>query len=121
LVALVVLVVVLAVGYGIRAARETSAPHVGTVALSALPPQAAQTIALIRRGGPFPFPRNDGVVFHNDEHRLPAEPDGYYHEYTVPTPGADDRGTRRVITARDGRYYWTPDHYGTFRRIEVDR
>jgi ribonuclease T1 len=119
LVALVVLAVALAVGYGVRAARDSPAPHLGTVALSSLPPQAAQTVTLIRHGGPFPYPRDDGAVFHNDEHRLPGEADGFYREYTVPTPGADDRGARRIITGRNGRYYWTADHYETFERIEV--
>jgi ribonuclease T1 len=128
LVALVVLIAALAVGYGIRAAhsgthgagspaRTTAAP----VALSALPPQVAQTVRLIRAGGPFPYPGNDGVVFHNDEHHLPAESDGYYREYTVPTPGSPDRGARRLILGRDGRFWYTGDHYATFREVDVHR
>ena len=131
LVALVALVVALAIGYAVRTlsshddhshpSASVSARMSGTVALSQLPPEAAQTVALIKSGGPFPYPNNDGVVFHNNEHRLPAEPDGYYHEYTVPTPGSDDRGARRIITGRDGRYWYTGDHYETFEEVDVDR
>jgi guanyl-specific ribonuclease Sa len=130
LVALVALVAALAVGYGIRAASSgsggpapagPSAAAAAPVALSALPPQAAQTVRLIRAGGPFPYPDNDGVVFHNDEHELPAEPDGYYHEYTVPTPGSPDRGARRMVTGRDGRFWYTGDHYASFRKVDVAR
>ena len=76
---------------------------------------------LIQHGGPFPYPDNDGVTFHNDEHLLPGEPDGYYREYTVPTPGSPDRGARRIITGRDGRFYYTGDHYESFERVDVTR
>jgi ribonuclease T1 len=128
-IALVGLVVALAVGYGVRAA-DTDSSHRGastrsaqsaTVGLSALPPEAATTVALIRAGGPFPYPHSDGVVFHNAEHRLPAEPDGWYHEYTVPTPHSPDRGARRIVTGRDGRFWYTDDHYESFRRVDVGR
>ena len=128
LIALVVLVALLVIGYLARSADSSHSgpsgtPSAGTpaVALSSLPPQAAQTVRLIEQGGPFPYPRNDGVVFHNNEHRLPRERDGYYHEYTVPTPGADTRGTRRIITGADGRYWYTGDHYESFRRVDVTR
>jgi ribonuclease T1 len=86
------------------------------VQLTQLPPEAAQTVGLIHEGGPFPYDQ-DGIVFHNYEGLLPAEPSGYYHEYTVPTPGADDRGARRIISGADGTLYWTDDHYATFERI----
>ena len=81
-----------------------------------LPPEARETISLIRKGGPFPFPR-DGVVFGNFEERLPAKARGYYREYTVRTPGAKDRGARRIVAGRDGELYYTDDHYNSFRRI----
>ncbi|HEY3528418.1 MAG TPA: ribonuclease domain-containing protein [Nocardioides sp.] len=86
------------------------------VALAQLPPEAAYTVGLIRAGGPFPYDR-DGVVFENREGLLPAEPSGYYHEYTVPTPGASDRGARRIIEGSGGQLYWTDDHYRSFERI----
>lgn len=94
------------------------------VALDALPPQAQQTLALIRRGGPFPY-RRDGTVFGNRERLLPRQPGGYYTEYTVPTPGSRDRGARRIVAgkgasgdpATSGEYYYTDDHYQSFRRI----
>lgn len=126
LVALVALVAALAVGYGVRTWDEHStggpsptATSVAAVPLSQLPPQAARTVHLIERGGPFPYPDNDGVVFHNFEHRLPSEPDGYYHEYTVPTPNSPDRGARRIIAGADGEFWYTGDHYETFERVDV--
>jgi ribonuclease T1 len=90
---------------------------VATVALTSLPAEAQHTLVLIDAGGPFPYDR-DGVVFENREGLLPAEQSGYYHEYTVPTPGAADRGARRIITGDAGELYWTGDHYRTFARIE---
>jgi ribonuclease T1 len=81
-----------------------------------LPREARETLRLIDAGGPFPY-RRDGVVFANREHRLPERPRGYYHEYTVPTPGAHDRGARRIIAGRERERYFTDDHYRTFRRI----
>ena len=86
------------------------------VALSDLPLEAADTVDLIHAGGPFPYDR-DGIVFENREGLLPDEPSGYYHEYTVPTPGADDRGARRIIEGSGGELYWTDDHYRSFERI----
>jgi len=83
-----------------------------------LPPEAQATLRLIASHGPFPYDR-DGVVFGNFEHRLPEQPRGYYHEYTVPTPGARNRGARRIITGGDPprNFYYTDDHYRTFRPI----
>ena len=89
-----------------------------------LPVEARETLARIKSGGPFPY-RKDGVVFGNFEKRLPMKPRGYYHEYTVPTPGSRDRGARRIVAgegSRDdarssGEYYYTGDHYRTFRQI----
>ena len=84
-----------------------------------LPPEAIDTLRLIERGGPFPYPR-DGITFQNREHRLPERPRGYYREYTVPTPGSPDRGARRIIAGGDPPedYYYTDDHYRSFRRVE---
>ena len=84
-----------------------------------LPREAQQTLALIDRGGPFPYPR-DGVVFGNYEHRLPAQRRGHYREYTVPTPGARNRGARRIIAGGQppSAFFYTPDHYQTFRKIQ---
>jgi guanyl-specific ribonuclease Sa len=117
LVALILLIVLLLAGYTARAVHDRQpAPH--AVALSTLPVQARQTVTLIKSGGPFPYPE-DGSVYDNRNRRLPAEPLGYYHEYTVPTPGEADRGERRIITARNGTYNWTADHYVSFRRIDL--
>ena len=75
-----------------------------------------QTLALIDAGGPFLY-RQDGTVFSNREHLLPAEAHGYYHEYTVPTPGSADRGARRIVMGSQGEAYYTDDHYRSFWRI----
>ncbi len=91
------------------------------VALSALPPQARTTHRLIHQGGPFPYEK-DGTVFGNRERILPRETRGYYREYTVKTPGARNRGARRIVCG--GREpqspdvcYYTQDHYASFARI----
>jgi len=121
-IALIALVAALALGYAINAVRAEhhTGLQSGTVALSSLPSQASDTVHLIEAGGPFAYPQ-DGVVFNNAERRLPDEPRGYYHEYTVPTPGSADRGARRIITGKNGEFYYTPDHYETFRRVDVTR
>jgi len=89
---------------------------IGEIKASALPAEARATLALIRAGGPFPHDR-DGSVFGNREALLPKRERGHYREYTVRTPGARDRGARRIVAGRDGEYYYTDDHYRTFRRI----
>jgi ribonuclease T1 len=121
-IALIALVAALALGYAINAVRgeHHTGLQSGIVALSSLPAQASDTVHLIEAGGPFPYPQ-DGVVFNNAERRLPDEPRGYYREYTVPTPGSADRGARRIITGKNGEYYYTPDHYESFRRVDVTR
>jgi len=81
-----------------------------------LPAGAADTLALIDAGGPFPYDEDDRTFF-NREGLLPEQSQGYYREYTVPTPGEDDRGARRIVTGSDGEYYWTSDHYASFERI----
>ncbi|HNI51880.1 MAG TPA: ribonuclease domain-containing protein [Azospira sp.] len=101
-----------------RQATEALEP----VALATLPVEARETLALIKRGGPFPYPRKDGSTFGNFEKRLPAKPRGHYREYTVPTPGSRDRGARRIVAGSppetSGEYYYTDDHYRSFRRIK---
>ena len=116
------------VGFGTNAiAREYDRYGDATimVAIADLPPEARQTVHLIRQGGPFPFPHKDGSTFGNFENRLPSQTRGYYREYTVPTPGRHDRGARRIIAgegrsgnvATSGEYYYSDDHYRSFRRI----
>ena len=104
--------------------KTRRAPATPTVALSGLPTiqydklpvQARDTIELIQSGGPFPY-RQDGAVFQNRERRLPAKPTGYYHEYTVMTPGSQDRGARRIIAGEKGELYYTDNHYDSFRQV----
>lgn len=103
-----------------RASRQGT-DGLGTVAVGDLPAEARQTLALIREGGPYPYEK-DGTVFGNYERKLPRQRRGYYTEYTVRTPQVRSRGARRIIAGgRDGRpteFYYTDDHYQTFRRIE---
>ncbi len=87
------------------------------IPLRALPPEAHETLALIDAGGPFPHDR-DGVTFENREGLLPDHPEGYYAEYTVETPGSDDRGARRIVVGDGGELYYTQDHYASFGRID---
>ncbi|MGN6389037.1 MAG: ribonuclease domain-containing protein [Burkholderiaceae bacterium] len=86
----------------------------------ALPLEARETIAAIRHGGPYPYAK-DGTVFGNYEGLLPKKRRGYYHEFTVRTPRAHGRGPRRIIVggapAVSDEYYYTDDHYATFKRI----
>ena len=89
---------------------------VGTIRAADLPPEARHVAALIERGGPFPY-RKDGSVFANRERLLPRRDHGYYREYTVPTPGARDRGARRIVGGRNGELYYTDDHYRSFKRV----
>ena len=102
------------------APARTTADALREVALADLPKEAQDVYARVGRGGPFEFDR-DGVVFGNREKLLPARARGYYHEYTVRTPGVNNRGGRRLVcggkkTAPDACYY-TDDHYRSFRKI----
>jgi ribonuclease T1 len=125
LVALVVgLAATLATGSASARPPMFAVEPVGTIRAVDLPYEGRETLAAIRAGGPF-VSRRDGIVFGNRERVLPWHPRGYYAEYTVPTPGASNRGARRIIAGRgdtgdfrtSGEYYYTNDHYETFRRI----
>ena len=115
---LLCLAAIFAVGASARTTPETLAD----VPLADLPKEAREAYVLVGKGGPFPFDR-DGVVFGNREKLLPAKPRGYYHEYTVRTPGVKSRGGRRLVcggkkAAPDACYY-TEDHYQSFRKIRT--
>ena len=88
----------------------------GDISLLDLPKDARETINLIKKGGPYPHER-DGATFGNREGLLPKRERGWYREYTVRTPGARDRGARRIVAGRDGTLYYTDDHYRSFKRI----
>jgi ribonuclease T1 len=112
---------VLAGGAQARTAPDDLPP----VPLSALPAEAQQTKKMILSGGPFPSSK-DGTVFFNRERLLPSQPRGYYREYTVTTPGARNRGARRIVCGGDvptapRACYYTADHYASFSRIVADR
>ena len=94
----------------------TAVAFQGDIAVRKLPSEARQTLALIEKDGPFPYSR-DGAVFGNREGLLPKRERGYYREYTVKTPGARDRGARRIVAGRGGELYYSDDHYRSFRRI----
>ncbi|MEV8456740.1 ribonuclease [Streptomyces sp. NPDC052095] len=102
----------------VAASSLSSVASVGSVCYSTLPSQAHDTMNLIAKGGPFPYSQ-DGVVFQNREGVLPSQSTGYYHEYTVITPGSSTRGARRIVTGQKTREdYYTSDHYATFRLID---
>jgi ribonuclease T1 len=105
---------VLAVSPALEYARQSM--ELVTIPIDQLPPEARKTLSLIERGGPFPYAK-DGTIFGNFEKRLPLKPKGYYREYTVPTPGARNRGARRIVTGQGGELYYTKDHYRSFLRI----
>jgi guanyl-specific ribonuclease Sa len=104
----------------VRHAPEPAPGHPVDAITSALPAEAHETLERIAAGGPFRYER-DGSVFQNREHRLPERPAGYYREFTVETPGSNDRGARRIVTGGDPPevFYYTDDHYRTFRRLEA--
>lgn len=96
-------------------------PVAHTRALPAfLPAEARRTLDQIVVDGPFAH-RQDGGVFQNRERLLPHQPRGYYREFTVPTPGARDRGPRRIVSGGDPpvEFFYTDDHYRSFRRFAL--
>lgn len=103
----------------VACAPSAMALEFSTVRLADLPKQARDTMKLIRQGGPFPYSK-DGVVFGNYEKALPAKARGFYHEYTVPTPGSRTRGARRIVCGGTEREicYYSDDHYMTFKVIQ---
>ena len=118
-------VAVLAVTSSLVQAKDSKQLGSGleTVALSELPREAQKTHRLILAGGPFAH-RQDGVVFGNRERILPTRPRGYYHEYTVATPGSRDRGARRMVCGgnppdRPDICFYTDDHYASFKQLRA--
>ncbi|RJQ76113.1 ribonuclease [Pseudonocardiaceae bacterium YIM PH 21723] len=125
---------VLFAGVGLVSPAISSAAPVSTLAqpacgdtssytkqnLSSLPSQATDTVNLIKKGGPYPY-KQDGTVFGNKEKVLPNCQSGYYHEYTVKTPGSSTRGARRIVTGDGTRlYFYTDDHYESFSLVNVN-
>ena len=100
-------------------AVQVQAFEIAVIAVTELPKEGRDTLALIRKGGPYPYSK-DGTIFSNREQVLPKQPRGYYHEYTVKTPGARDRGARRIICGGKQQLscYYTGDHYVSFRIIK---
>ncbi|GGR29256.1 ribonuclease [Streptomyces netropsis] len=125
--ALAVLASTFLFGTAVAAPAATAAPTVhstvamkivGDICYSDLPSQAHDTLRLIEAGGPFPYPK-DGTVFSNRESVLPKQSSGYYHEYTVKTPGSPDRGARRIVAGQKSQEdYYTGDHYATFDLVD---
>ena len=100
-------------------AQKDPAPQpgpIGEIAVAELPREARDTLRLIHKGGPYPYAK-DGAQFGNREAHLPRQKRGYYREYTVRTPGERTRGARRIIKGMGGEYFYSDDHYNTFKRI----
>lgn len=104
-------------GSGSLAYSRGQAEALATIAVADLPPEVKHALSLIKQGGPFPYAK-DGAIFGNREGRLPARPRAYYREYTVKTPGSRHRGARRIVTGSGGEFYFTDDHYNTFKLIK---
>ena len=110
---------------GLFSAQPGAQPSAKEVPIAQLPKEARETLELVKRGGPFPY-RQDRSVFGNRERLLPPRARGYYREYTVPTPGARDRGARRIVAGMEQQntmgtpreYWYTDDHYKSFKRIK---
>jgi ribonuclease T1 len=100
-----------------EASGPRAPPGMATITQDELPPEALETMALIETDGPFPYSK-DGSTFQNREGILPSQPNGYYSEYTVETPGSPDRGARRIVGGSEGELYYTDDHYASFSWIE---
>lgn len=113
------LLIIAASGADARGLLDWSREDVPAIGVDRLPPEARETLTLIRQGGPFPY-RRDGIRFQNREGRLPDAAPAYYREYTVPTPGSRDRGARRIISGGNppSVFYYSGDHYRSFRRIQ---
>ena len=97
-------------------APPTPVSGLRTMLVAQLPKEGVDTLRLIAKGGPYPFSK-DGVTFSNREGLLTKHKDGWYHEYTVITPGSSDRGARRIIAGDDGGRFYTDDHYASFREV----
>ncbi len=91
--------------------------QITAISIAQLPPEGREVLKIIKQGGPFEYER-DGVVFGNRERILPKQSRGYYHEYTVKTPGVRHRGTRRIVCGIVPECYYSNDHYKTFARIK---
>jgi ribonuclease T1 len=104
-------------GGGLLAYSKGQSKALTRISFADLPPEAKHTLTLIKRGGPFPY-RKDGIIFGNREGRLPPRPRGYYKEYTVKTPVIRHRGARRIVAGSGNEFYYTDDHYNTFKLIK---
>lgn len=92
----------------------TNTNRIFSIDYDSLPREARDTIALIIKNGPFPYPGKDGSVFGN---RFGDLPDGQYLEYTVRTPGVVNRGARRIVARkRTAQLFFTACHY---ERVEA--
>jgi ribonuclease T1 len=104
----------------VQARNAVVADSPATISVAELPRSGEQVYGLIRQGGPFAHEK-DGVVFGNRERLLPVQKRGYYHEYTVSTPGSRNRGVRRIVCGGQAKTpdtcYYTADHYASFRKI----
>lgn len=92
-------------------------------------------VADIYNGKPLPYSQ-DGSTFKNKEGKLPAQPAGFYKEYTLLTgsaphvvviggvtyqvaPDLSARGSERIIIGGGAKIYYTPDHYAHFILLTV--
>lgn len=60
-----------------------------------------------------------GDYYGNFEKKLPKKKGVTYHECDIDTHGYKNRGSRRLIYSSDGKYYYTQNHYESFREVRV--
>jgi ribonuclease T1 len=106
---------------GLTSLASAGAGQLSAIGVVQMPAEAQRVYRQVHLGGPFAYAK-DGSVFGNRERLLPERRRGYYREYTVPTPGASDRGARRIVCGgsqpeRPEACYYTADHYASFARI----
>jgi ribonuclease T1 len=118
--AIVALAASMLISAGSAEGRADPVTALPPIAAADLPREARLTLAHIRDNGPFAYER-DGVSFGNREGLLPRRPRGYYHEYTVKTPGSRGRGARRIVCGGEktslAECYYSDDHYQSFKSI----
>lgn len=70
-----------------------------------------------KQGGKSPKGYKGGRTFKNKENRLPNNTT--YREYDVnPYKRGVNRGTQRLVIGKNGKAYYTKNHYKSFIRIK---
>lgn len=60
-----------------------------------------------------------GDYYGNFEKKLPKKKGIKYYECDIDTHGYKNRGSRRLIYSNEGKYYYTQNHYESFREVTI--